>query len=44
LLYAGNNLDKARHIFERITKHRRGLTIRERMRVLEEWPRPETIL
>ena len=46
MLYAGNNLDKARRIFERTTKHRPRvhLTIRQRMRVLDEWPRDETIL
>jgi hypothetical protein len=46
LLYAGNNLDKARSIFERTHKHRprTRLTIRQRMRVLDEWPRHETSL
>jgi hypothetical protein len=46
MLYAGNNLDKARRIFERATKHRRRIrmTIRQRMRVLDEWPRDETML
>ena len=46
LLYAGNNLDKARRIFERTHKNRPGirLTIRQRMRVLDEWPRHETLL
>ncbi len=46
LLYAGNNLDKARCIFERTTKQRPRirLTIRQRMRVLDEWPRHETLL
>jgi hypothetical protein len=46
MLYAGNNLDKARRIFERTTKRRLRirLTIRQRMRVLDEWPRRETIL
>jgi len=41
LLYAGNNLGKARRIFERTTKDRPRLrlTIRQRMRVLQEWPR-----
>ena len=45
-LYAGNNLDTARRIFERTTKHRPRvrLTIRQRMRVLDEWPRHETLL
>jgi hypothetical protein len=46
VLYAGNNLDKARRIFERTTKHRSRirLTIRQRMCVLDEWPRHETLL
>ena len=46
MLYAGNNLDKARRIFDRTTKHRPRirLTIRQRMRVLDEWPRDQTIL
>ena len=46
MLYASNNLDKARRIFERTTQHRPRvhLTIRQRMRVLDEWPRDETIL
>jgi hypothetical protein len=41
MLYTGNNLDKARRIFERTTKHRPRirLTMRQRMRVLDEWPR-----
>jgi hypothetical protein len=36
----GNSLDKARRIFERTTKHwpRIRLTIRQRTRVLQEWP------
>jgi hypothetical protein len=46
MLYAGSNLDKARRIFERATKHRPRirLTIRQRMRVLDEWPRHEMLL
>jgi hypothetical protein len=46
LLFAGTSLDKARRIFERTTKHRPRirLTIRQRMRVLDEWPRHETLL
>jgi hypothetical protein len=46
VLYAGNDLDKARRIFERAHKLRplTRLTIRQRMRVLDEWPRHETIL
>jgi hypothetical protein len=45
LLYAGNNLYKARHIFERATKERPRvrLTIRQCMRVLDEWPRQEIL-
>jgi hypothetical protein len=44
--YAGSNLDKARRIFERTTKHRprSRLIIRHRMRVLDEWPRHERML
>jgi hypothetical protein len=40
LLYAGNNLDKARRIFDRMIKHRPRirLTIRQRTRVLQQWP------
>ena len=46
MLYAGNNLNKARRVFDRAAKHRPRirLTIRLRMRVLDEWPRDETIL
>jgi hypothetical protein len=46
MLYAGNNLDKAHRIFERTAKLRPRirLTIRGRMRVVDEWPRQETIL
>jgi hypothetical protein len=46
MLYAGNDLDKARRIFERTHKNRPRirLTIRQRMRVLDEWPRYETLL
>ena len=42
MLYAGNNLEKARRIFERTAKNRPrvGLTIRQRTRVLEQWPKP----
>jgi hypothetical protein len=41
LVFAGSSLDKARRIFERIIKHRPRirLTIRQRTRVLNEWPR-----
>jgi hypothetical protein len=40
LLYAGNNLDKARDIFAEAVKHRPRirLTIRQRTRVLRQWP------
>jgi hypothetical protein len=41
LLFAGNSLDKARRIFERMIKHRSRirLTIRQRMSVLDQWPK-----
>jgi hypothetical protein len=40
LLYAGNNLDKAREIFVTTVKHRPGirLTIRQQTRGLDQWP------
>jgi hypothetical protein len=40
LLFAGSSLDKARRIFDRMTKHRPRirLTIRQRTRVLDQWP------
>ncbi len=46
MLCAGSNLDKARRVFDRAAKHRPRirLTIRQRMRVLDEWPRHETML
>ena len=46
MLYAGNNLDKTRRIFARTTKHRPRirLTIRQRMRVVDVWPRDQTML
>jgi hypothetical protein len=37
MLYAGNSLGRARAMFE--STIRRRLTIRQRTRVLEEWPR-----
>jgi hypothetical protein len=42
LLWAGNNLDKAREVFAAEAKRRpRGrYMIRQRLRVLDEWPRP----
>jgi hypothetical protein len=43
LLYASNNLDKAREIFRQAIKHRPRirLTIRQRTRVLQQWPAQE---
>jgi hypothetical protein len=40
LLYAGNSLGRARSIFESAIEHRPRikLTIRQRTRVLDEWP------
>jgi hypothetical protein len=40
LLYAGNSLGMARAVFERAIKHRPRirLTIRQRTRVLDQWP------
>jgi hypothetical protein len=40
LLYAGNNLDKAREIFAEAIMHRPRirLTIRQKTRVLQRWP------
>jgi hypothetical protein len=43
LLFAGNSLGKAQHIFESFIKRagpRSRLTIRQRTRVLQEWPPP----
>ena len=41
MLYAGNNLDKARTLFAEEVKHRPRirLTIRQRTRVLQQWPK-----
>jgi hypothetical protein len=46
MLYAGSRLDKARDVFAKAVKHRPRirLTIRQRTRVLDEWPRHETLL
>ena len=46
LLYGGNHLDKAREVFDSAIRHRPRirLTIRQRMRMLDEWPRGETML
>jgi len=40
MLYAGNNLAKAQELFARAIKHRPRikLTIRQRTRVLQQWP------
>jgi hypothetical protein len=39
MLFAGNSLAKAQRVFERFTKRRPvRLTIRQRTRVLQEWP------
>jgi hypothetical protein len=40
MLYAGNNLGKAKNIFAEAIKHRPriGLTIRQRRHVLQQWP------
>jgi hypothetical protein len=40
MLYAGSNLEKARDVFAKAAKHRPRirLTIRQRTRVLEQWP------
>jgi hypothetical protein len=41
MLYAGSNLDTAREVFAAAVKHRPRirLTIRQRTRVLEQWPK-----
>ena len=41
MLYAGNDLEMARKLFAEAVKHRPRirLTIRQRTRVLEKWPR-----
>jgi hypothetical protein len=41
LLFAGSSLDKAKRVFDRWAKHRPriSMTIRQRTRVLDEWPR-----
>jgi hypothetical protein len=41
MLFAGSNLDKAREVFASAIYHRPRirLTIRQRTRVLEEWPK-----
>jgi hypothetical protein len=44
MLYAGNDLGRAQSVFEAAIKHRPRirLTIRQRMRVLKQWPTPES--
>ena len=44
LVYAGNNLDKARLLFQVAIKHRPRirLTIRQRARVVRQWPPQES--
>jgi hypothetical protein len=44
LLYAGNNLEKARELFAKAVKHcpKIRLTMRQRIRVLDQYPRTET--
>ena len=46
MLYAGNNLDKARELFADAIKHRPRirLTIRQRTRVLFQWPLTVTLI
>ena len=41
MLYAGSSLDKAREVFAAAINHRPRirLTIRQRTRVLEQWPK-----
>jgi hypothetical protein len=41
LLYAGNNFSRAQHIFANALRHRPRirLTIRQRTRVLQQWPK-----
>jgi len=43
LLYAGNNLEKVQDLFVKAIKHRPKirLTIRQRTRVLDQYPRTE---
>jgi hypothetical protein len=42
LLYAGNSLGRARSVFESAIKHRPRirLTLRQRTRVIDQWPLP----
>ncbi len=43
MLWAGSSLDRAREVYAAAIKHRPRirLTIRQRMRVLQEWPKGE---
>jgi hypothetical protein len=43
MLYAGSNLGRAQSVFESAIKHRPRirLTIRQRTRVLQQWPKPK---
>jgi hypothetical protein len=45
MLYAGSNLDKARKVFAAAVKHRPPirLTIRQRTRVLDKWPKTSAL-
>jgi hypothetical protein len=40
LLYAGNSINKARDVFAKAIKHRPRIrrTIRQRTRILDQWP------
>jgi hypothetical protein len=44
LLYVGNSLSRARSLFERAIKHRPRirLTLRQRTRVIDQWPPANT--
>jgi hypothetical protein len=44
LLFAGSSLDKAKRVFDRWAKHRPRIrmTIRQRTRVLRQWPEQPT--
>jgi hypothetical protein len=43
LLYAGNSLGRARSIFQQAIKHRPQirLTLRQRTRMVDQWPQPQ---
>jgi hypothetical protein len=44
MLYGGNNLDKARTVFANYVRirPRARITIRQRTRMVDQWPRPLT--